>query len=197
MKSSTAASVTSGSSVAGTQVRAPPRPQVKTGMSTFLLAFAVGESACHRWPKSCSFSEPFRSAGKSCRCSWQKSCGRGSQTLSLPWWRRRDEGVDDEEGLHEQGLLPSIYQQLQTSLLQLPLSLGAAAGQSATAAFDATILKTNSTFNSNSYRGPEVTAMRSSPCACQRERRGEGIIQPVSCSRSPFCSVQFLKLPQD
>ena len=49
MKSSTAASVTSGSSVAGTQVRAPPRPQVKTGMSNaFLLAFAAGESACHR-----------------------------------------------------------------------------------------------------------------------------------------------------
>ena len=30
-----------------------PRPQVKTGMSTFLLAFAAGESACHRWKKSC------------------------------------------------------------------------------------------------------------------------------------------------
>ena len=64
----------SGSSVAGTQVRAPPRPQVKTGVSNaFLLAFAAGESACHRWPKNFCFSRAVRWAGKSGRCSWQKS----------------------------------------------------------------------------------------------------------------------------
>eukprot|EP00964_Phaeocystis_antarctica_P013520 scaffold7408_cov32-Phaeocystis_antarctica.AAC.1 len=42
-----------------------------------------------------------------------------------------------------------------------------------------TILKTNSTFNNNSWRGPEVTSMRSSrpagsrraPCACRRRER--------------------------
>ena len=65
-----------------------------------------------------------------------------------------------------------------------------------------TILKTNSTFNNNSWRGPEVTSMRSSrpagsrraPCACrrrERERRGEEIIQPISCSRSPFVPFNF------
>ena len=101
MKSSTAACVTSGSgsSVAGTQVRAPPRPQVKTGMSNaFLLAFAAGESACHRWPKSFSFSEPFRSAGKSGRCSWQKSWKGLANARIVICWRRRDEAEDEEEG---------------------------------------------------------------------------------------------------
>jgi hypothetical protein len=100
------ASVTSGSSVAGTQVRAPPLPQVKTGMSNaFRLAFAAGESACHRWPKSFSFSEPFRSAAGAA-AELGRNRGSGSKTPALSCWRRvwtmrrenGDVGVDDEEG---------------------------------------------------------------------------------------------------
>ena len=62
-----------------------------------------------------------------------------------------------------------------------------------------TILKTNSTFNNNSWRGrgAQLAASRvekspmSLPSRRERERRGEEIIQPISCSRSPFVPFNF------
>ena len=72
-----------------------------------------------------------------------------------------------------------------------------------------TILKTNSTFNNNSWRGPEVTAMRSCLAASRVEKSSMRL--PSAGARTErrgnhpadflfalaLCSVQFLKLPQD